>query len=252
MTDLSLVIPLYNEESRLPKLFEILEKWLNKRREIIFADDGSQDKSHELCLGFAARHPKNVQAIRLDVNEGKGGAVRAGILVARGETIIFTDADCPYGVAVFDQIYQSLKDSADICLGSRDHSASTMESYGILRRLASTVFRLWVRSVASCGSIRDTQCGVKGFRRDAARLLFEGLSTRDFCFDIEFIALAHLMKFKMDIVPVQLKRNEGSSLLLRRDVPRMFVGAWRANRSAKARFRILREKAHNPSPQKFG
>ncbi|MDF1665611.1 MAG: glycosyltransferase [Planctomycetota bacterium] len=236
MTELSVVIPLFNEAARLPQLFDRLEPWLTDEREIVFADDGSTDKSYEICKQFEEKHPRQVQAVRLEANEGKGGAVRAGVMRAKGTYIIFTDADCPYGVDVLDRIQSILATGTKICLGTRDHSDSTMENYGILRRLASATFRLWVRCVSNCGPVRDTQCGVKGFQRETAHFLFEGLVTRDFCFDIELISLAQRLKIQFDFVPVQLQQNAGSSIQLRRDAPRMFLGAWLANRAARARF----------------
>ena len=245
MTSRSLVIPLRNEARRVPGLVAALAGWARPGDELLLVDDGSQDGTPAALEAAAAAareaHPGlTVRLIRLDPGEGKGAAVRAGMLAARGALRAFTDADLPYGLEAVDALFAALEGGAEVAVGARDLNGSEARGAPPLRRAASRLFRAWVGLVAGLGPVRDTQCGVKAFRAASAERLFGQLERRDFAFDIEVLALARGLELPVVCVPVRQRAQDGSSVRLRREVPRMFLGALPAARAGARRARRAR------------
>ena len=231
--DLTVVIPAYNEDSRLPRTLTdaaaYLDNWGLDYR-VIVVDDGSRDNTAALSAAYGSRFSTICQP-----NGGKGSAVRRGLLAATGRVVAFTDADLPYDLASLKTAYEAVTSGqADAVFGSRDmaDSASLVERQ-FLRTLASQVFRSIVTFLVS-RQVRDTQCGLKIFSRAAARAIFSRTTINGFAFDAEAVFLAHCLKLRIQKVPVTLINEYASTISLTRNAIPMLLDVmrvrWRAFR----------------------
>ena len=204
--DLSLVVPAYNEGSKIGRDLEELTGYLGGTGlsyEIIVVDDGSMDSTTRIVSGFAEGCP-NVVLLRNDGNRGKGYSVRKGVLAARGEYIAFLDAGLCIPPAEIGEALAHLNDGYDIALGSRGLSDSrVLKRQPWYRMAGSRLHAQIVWRIMGLSSIKDTQCGFKFFRRAVARELFKGLMTDGFMFDIELLRKAVERKFRIKEFPIQ-------------------------------------------------
>ncbi len=210
--DLSVVIPVYNEEERIVNTVSLLNRFLSKREEsfeVIISDDGSHDDGPLLVReNFAG--VEHVRLIREERNHGKGAAVRRGVLAARGNIIIFTDADLSYPVETIDQCLAALEEF-DIAVGSRNLPDSSIEVVpNLLRRLTGPIFKAIVR-LTVLPEFTDTQCGFKGFRSQAAQEIFMDCTINGFAFDVEVLALAVRYGYSITELPVRLQVDSSDS-----------------------------------------
>lgn len=222
--ELSVVIPVYNEEKRIIETITRLSGYLSSREhtgEVIISDDGSHDNGPALVSERFAGDPL-VRMIRAGQNQGKGAAVRRGVLAARGEHIVFTDADLSYPVETIGHCLEELA-ACDVVAGSRNLPDSRIAiEPPLVRRLTGAVFKGAVRRLVLPG-FSDTQCGFKGFRREAARKIFSECTVDGFAFDVEVLALARQMGFRIRELPVLLSLDSSdSSINLTTDPFRMF------------------------------
>jgi dolichyl-phosphate beta-glucosyltransferase len=230
---LSVVVPAYREEHRIAgavgRLRSSLDVLAGDGLELIVVDDGSRDGT-----AAAAESAGADLVIRLPVNRGKGAAVRAGMLAAAGATIAFTDADLSYPPAQLLTLLAEVERGADVVVGSRRHiGTTTLVRAGLRRELSGRVFNLATRLVLS-GHLGDTQCGLKAFRADAARMLF-GLGRIDgFAFDVELLYLAERHGLDVREIPVELVSAQGSTVSLSSDALRMLADLVRLRRWAHA------------------
>ena len=229
--ELTLVIPAYNEESRLPKTLTdaavFLDQWGIDYR-VVVVDDGSKDNTAKLAEQYGPRFSTIRQP-----NGGKGSAVQNGLMAATGRVVAFTDADLPYDLVSLKAAYDIVSQGeADAVFGSRDmdDSANLVERQ-FLRTLASQVFRGIVTLLVS-RQIRDTQCGLKVFSRSAARAIFSRSTIKGFAFDAEAVFLAHCLKLRLQKVPVTLINEYASTISLSRNAIPMLMDVvrvrWRA------------------------
>jgi dolichyl-phosphate beta-glucosyltransferase len=184
--DLTLVIPAYNEESRLPKTLDGIKQFLDawgQNYRVIVVDDGSQDKTAGLTDAFGRRF----STIR-QTNGGKGSAVRNGMLSATGRIVAFTDADLPYDLAALKSAVQAIETrNRDVVFGSRTmQGALSHVERKWLRSMASSVFRSMMTMLVS-RQVTDTQCGLKVFTQRAARQIFSQTAVGGFAFDAEVV-----------------------------------------------------------------
>ena len=236
--DLTLVIPAYNEEFRLPKTLTdaaaYLDQWGIDYR-VIVVDDGSKDNTAKLAAGYGDRFSTICQP-----NGGTGSAVQNGLLAATGRVVAFTDADLPYDLAALKAAYEIVsKGEADAVFGSRDmdDSASLVERQ-LLRTLASQVFRGIVTFLVS-RQIRDTQCGLKIFSQSAARAIFSRSTVKGFAFDAEAVFLAHRLNLRLRKVPVTLINEYASTISLSRNAIPMLMDVVRVRwRAFNGRYKI--------------
>ncbi len=225
----SIVFPCYNEAGRLPRT---LERYLAhfprdpEAVEAVVVDDGSTDATFALAQAAAAGDQR-VRVVRTEPNHGKGFAVRTGMLAAGGERIVFTDADGSYDPEQADRVLAAL-DSAPVAIGARGLAPGTTP---LLRRLASPVFNRAMR-IALGLPYRDTQCGLKGFRRAAALEVFGRARLDGFAFDAEALLLASRLGFEVVEVPVEATDSDGSKVRLAADAARMLADVWRVRRAA--------------------
>lgn len=193
---ISVVIPAYNEEWRiLPTIGAIathissrLEPW-----ELLVADDGSSDTTVKLLEGL--RFP-NMRVLVGDRNRGKGNAVRRGVLAARGQVVLFADADQSTPIQQFDTLMDRVAEGYDVVVGSRAAEGAEVQSKSRLRRLLSAGLRLMV-SLGFGIKVSDTQCGFKLFTAQSARRLFTLQQVEGFSFDLEILYLAARLQLKV-------------------------------------------------------
>jgi dolichyl-phosphate beta-glucosyltransferase len=222
--DLSVVIPAYNEEARLePTLGRVIEycREHHPEFEVLVVDDGSTDGTRDLVERIAAGEQR-VRLIALGDNRGKGAAVRAGMLAARGREVLFSDADLATPIEELVVLRQRLAGGCDVAIASRAAPGADIRvRQHRMREFMGRTFNVLVRLVALDG-IRDTQCGFKLFRREAARDLFGRARVDGFAFDVEILWLAR-GRYQVAEVPVAWSHIEESKVSPGGDAARMFV-----------------------------
>jgi dolichyl-phosphate beta-glucosyltransferase len=221
--DLSIVIPAYNEELRLEQTVRdavAFARARDLRADIIVVDDGSLDGTSALADWLGAEFDE-VRLIRLAANRGKGYAVRTGVVNARGELILFADADGATPFAEFDRLHAAIQDGADVAIGSRAlHSTEVRVATRVYRRFMGRAFHLLVRLLTVRG-IADTQCGFKLFRAAVAQQLFSRMRMNGFSFDVEVLLMAQRQRYRVAEVPVNWVHQPGSRVRLVLDSLRM-------------------------------
>jgi dolichyl-phosphate beta-glucosyltransferase len=223
---LSLVLPAYNEERRLGSSLRKLADYLAGQGyacEILVIDDGSSDATGEVAEGWAASMPEGVQLRLLSHhhNRGKGAAVRTGCLAAGGEYVIFTDVDLASPLEDCEKIVAALRGSAEVAVGSRVQPGGydMRRSQPRIRRLVGWLFTFF-RKRLFLPDIDDTQCPLKGFRREAAQRVFAAQRLSGWAFDVEVLYLARQYGMEMAQIPVNWEHVEGSTVRVN---PRMAV-----------------------------
>jgi glycosyltransferase involved in cell wall biosynthesis len=220
----SVVIPAYNESNRIrPTLDEIL-RYVEEHKwdvEILVVDDGSRDDTAEIVREYSRAHPP-IQLVGNPGNRGKGFSVRNGMMHARGEICLFTDADLSSPIGEAEKLFTAIRNGADIAIGSRWLRAELQtERQPLYRQLFGRIFNLLLRLVLGLHYM-DTQCGFKAFRRDAARQIFPMQKIERWGFDPEILFLARRRKLRTVEVPVIWAHSEGTRLHPFRDGIRMF------------------------------
>ena len=201
---LSVVFPVYNKEEWIAASLDATIAYLSGKpfaAEVIVVDDGSRDRTAEAARAvLAGRVPSRV--IRREKNRGKGASVKEGVLAASGEVILFSDDDLSTPIEEFDKLLAALRAGADVAIGSRALPGSDVRvRQRRPRELMGKAFNLLVRLLVLKG-YRDTQCGFKAFRREAATDLFSRLQTTGFGFDVEVLVLCRELGCRVAEVPV--------------------------------------------------
>ncbi|MBM4041721.1 MAG: glycosyltransferase family 2 protein [Planctomycetes bacterium] len=222
----SIVVPAYNESADIEAALEAAEAFLGDSGlpgEVIVVDDGSTDDTAQLVARYAERHPV-VRLLRNERNRGKGHSVRRGVLAARGQVVLFSDADESTPFTEAPKLLDALRPGgADVAIGSRALPESRLERpQPWLRRLMGWVFRGLVRLIVLRG-LRDTQCGFKAFRAEAAREVFRRQTLEGFAFDVEVLFIARKLGYHIAEVPVLWRDSHDSRVHPLRDPVRMFL-----------------------------
>lgn len=251
-----IVLPCFNEAERIVTTLSTLEAWFGDAVDVVVVDDGSSDDTDGRVRAWASGRP-NVRAHRLAVNRGKGGALRAAIPLATGEHVVFLDADLVFDRASVAAVLEALSD-ADMVVGNRRHQESRysvpVNLFGFLyrRHLVGMVFNAFVRMLLQVG-LRDTQCGLKGFRRAALQEMVPLFTTNGFALDLELILAARGLGLRIVDVPVQVRYGSAlSSVRLLKSGAAMFFELLRiaARRAAGAYSAdALRRAAASPARQ---
>ena len=201
---LSVVVPCFNEEVRLPRTVEQIERYLDAKKadyELILVDDGSRDGTRQVMDAAAGRH-NGVRIEALPHNRGKGRALATGVAASKGDEILVTDADLSTPIEELDRLEAALHGGAGIAIASRALRGSRVEvSQPIYRVLMGKGFNLIVQAVLLPG-IWDTQCGFKLFRGDVGRTVFANLITDGFGYDPEVLYRARKQGVQIAEVPV--------------------------------------------------
>jgi glycosyltransferase involved in cell wall biosynthesis len=213
---LSIIVPAYNEEARLPETLRRIEEYFSQSdwtfHEILIVDDGSRDETCAAATAFAHGNP-NVRVLRNPGNRGKGFSVRHGMLEARGDWCLFSDADLSTPIEELEKLWCALQSKpAEIAIGSRalDRSLIGIHQPGF-RETAGRFFNTVMRMTIGL-SFADTQCGFKLFRADAAKRVFSLQKLDRFGFDVEILLIAVRHGYRIAEVPVRWNHAEGSKV----------------------------------------
>jgi dolichyl-phosphate beta-glucosyltransferase len=228
---LTVILPCYNEAERLPQTLQALLSHLSAASgevEVLVVDDGSTDATVTAAETLAAVDPR-VRVLSYRPNRGKGFAVRTGMLAAQGELIVFTDADGSYSPSDLDRIVAALAQTP-VAIGTRAEGASGP----VARRVASRVFNLAIRGALGL-PFGDTQSGLKGFRRAAARQIFSRAGVDGFAFDVEVLWLARQLSLEVTEVGVQAMERQGSKVQMLTDALEMLGEVWTVRQARTTR-----------------
>lgn len=210
---ISVCIPMYNESKIIAETANTLWEYMNKNFgddfEIIFSNDGSTDGCDRIVEELSL---PNVRVVGYEKNQGKGCAVRNGILSSRGNVVLFTDADLAYGVDFIKVAYDIVKEKkADILVGSRALHPEGYEGYNLVRKLASKTY-IKILNIAGGIKLSDSQCGFKAFRGAFARKVFSKCETNGFAFDLEAILISNKLSAKVYELPVKIVNHRESKV----------------------------------------
>jgi dolichyl-phosphate beta-glucosyltransferase len=229
----SLVLPAFNEAERMPPYLAAVRTYLDQqypgRYEVLVVDDGSTDGLDCLLERVAAGWPQ-LRLLRHTHNLGKGAAVRSGMQAARGELLLFADADGATPIADEARLAEAIRQGADLAIGSRLLSGSeTHRSRTLLRGLAGRLFASLARRTLRL-EVRDTQCGFKMFRGDVGRRLFALVHESGYLFDLELLGLAQRLGYRTAEVSINWTEIPGGHFSLARAIPRVLIGLPRLRR----------------------
>lgn len=218
----SLCIPAYNEEKIIKETLKTLDAYMSANfddYEIIISNDGSTDNT------AAAAAEADLPCVRVtgyEKNRGKGCAVRTAILESTGDIAIFTDCDLAYGTDVIKKMADMFEadPDADIVIGSRNKSADGYEGYTFIRKLAS---KIYIKVLCLFGGFKlsDSQCGMKGFRREAAKEIFPLCEVDRWAFDFEILIWANELDKKILEMPVKVINHRESKIHVASDTVKM-------------------------------
>jgi len=222
--DLSIIIPSYNEELRLPATLDQTAAYLSASRhtaEVLVVDDGSNDRTAEVAESFRSRIPA-LRVVSNGVNRGKGFSVRHGIQEATGRIALFTDADLSAPIEEADKLISALE-HYDVAIGSRavDRSLITVHQ-SPFREFAGIIFNKVVQLILRLPFV-DTQCGFKAFRRERCKIIFEQQTIERFGFDPELLYLARHHGLHAVEIPVRWAHSPATKVSMMRDSIQMFL-----------------------------
>jgi dolichyl-phosphate beta-glucosyltransferase len=224
---LSVIVPAFNEEERLPKMLSEAIDYLENRclnnksfsYEIIIVDDGSDDNTTQVALNYVQKYGINkIRVLTLEKNRGKGGAVRLGMISSRGQLLLFCDADGATKFSDFDKLETFMNQNEDsdrykIAIGSRAHlQKESIASRSLFRTILMYGFHLgvWLLAVRT---VKDTQCGFKLFGRQIAKLLFTHIHVEKWAFDVELLLIAERLDCNISEIAVNWTEIEGSKVV---------------------------------------
>jgi dolichyl-phosphate beta-glucosyltransferase len=214
MLELSVVIPAYNEESRILPTLESVHAFLSKHFadfEIIVVNDGSKDSTSQVVTDFA-RHHEGVRLIAYEVNKGKGYAVRAGMLAASGNLILMNDADGSSPIQEVLRLKEAMLDGADIVIASRAKPDPTRVVKALAyRTYMGNTFNGIVQWLLLPG-LKDTQCGFKLFKRPVAQDIFSCARIDGYAFDVEVLYIAKCRNYKIVEIAIDWTNIAGSKV----------------------------------------
>lgn len=202
---LSIIVPAYNEQRRLPKTLSSIDSYLRKQPydyEILVVNDGSKDKTAEVVEDLKVKI-KNLRLVDNKENHGKGFVVRQGLLEAKGEYRLFTDADNSTSIDQVEKMWPEVKKGYDIVIGSRDLKESIIAvPQSWFRRRLGDLFNLFTQVTCGLWGIWDAQCGFKIFTKEAVEKIFPKCKINRFAFDPEILVIAKKLGFKIKEIPV--------------------------------------------------
>jgi dolichyl-phosphate beta-glucosyltransferase len=220
--DISLVLPAYDEEQRLPGALDRLALFASESGvavEVIVADDGSRDGTVAVAEQWMAAHPSDTFEVRVIGirHRGKGAAVRAGLKGAQAPVVGYSDVDLSAGTDALADMYREIKDGADMAIASRGMAESILEvRQPWYRERAGRIYNVILRRLLDI-PYRDTQCGLKLFRSEVAAQVLRHQRLDGFAFDAELVVLAARLGFDVKEVPVRWSHAEGSKVSMVRD-----------------------------------
>lgn len=226
---LTVVVPAYNEGQLIADTVEAIDRELDREvgkpdYEVLVVDDGSNDDTPAVAERAGARVLTQAE------NRGKGAAVRAGVLAARGRTVVFTDADLAYPPTLITRILTEVESGWDMVVGSRRHrDTATLVKPRRIREFGGRMVNRLTHLVL-LGHFRDTQCGLKGFHGDVARVVFQRTRIDGFAFDVELFLIAEQDHLSLSEIPVSVQNRPGSSVSIVGDTLEMLSDLFRIRR----------------------
>ncbi len=235
MIPISVVIPAYNEEQRLPATLQAVQAYFEARAwpswEVLVVNDGSRDGTAGIAVKFHEQHPQ-VRLIENPGNRGKGYSVRHGVLAAQGEWILFTDSDLSAPIEELDKLLEAARSqNAQVAIGSRALNRKLIEVRQTwFRETAGRIFNLLMRCSTGL-PFSDTQCGFKLFESAAAKEIFLRQRIERWGFDAEVLFIARKRGYKTIEVPVRWSHADGTKVSMFRDSVNMFVDLFRIRKN---------------------
>lgn len=234
MSKVSIIIPAYNEEQRLPATLDSVCSFMDSQKhdyEVLVVDDGSSDGTCDLVRTYEDKNPK-VKLISYDENQGKGYAVRTGMLAASGDYVIYNDADGSSPIEEIEKLIASIDAGHDIAFGSRAKPDDSRYVNALAyRKYMGNTFNLIVQFLILPG-IQDTQCGFKMFSRNVARDIFSVAQVNGFAFDVEVLYIARLRHYNWEEVPINWSNVDGSKVNVLVDSPKMLLEVFKVRLAA--------------------
>jgi dolichyl-phosphate beta-glucosyltransferase len=222
--ELSIVIPSFNEELRLPVTLAEISAYIRaskRETEVIVVDDGSTDRTADVASSFRGEI-RRLRVIANKKNRGKGYSVRHGMMEARGRVVLFTDADLSAPIDEADKLLAALADN-DVAIGSRALNRSLISVHqSVFREYAGIIFNFIVRAILRLPFV-DTQCGFKAFRRERCRVIFQQQRIERFGFDPELLYLARRHGLSAAEIPVRWAHSPATKVSMWRDSIQMFL-----------------------------
>jgi len=224
LTTYSIILPAYNESARIAATLDKILAHGTQRGwnlEVIVVNDGSTDGTAEIVRSYAAKHPA-LRLLENPGNRGKGYSVRNGMLHAKGDILLFSDADLSSPIEEADKLFAAIAKGADIAIGSRwVDPRLQIRRQPLHRRLFGRIFNLLLRGILGL-QFKDTQCGFKAFTRSSAQTIFPLQKIERWGFDPELLYLAAKFGYNVSEVPVAWSHREGTRIHPLRDGIRMF------------------------------
>jgi dolichyl-phosphate beta-glucosyltransferase len=211
--DISLILPAYNEARAIPLTVGDAARYFDARGlqyQIIVAADGT-DGTREIVREMARANPA-LQAIGTESRGGKGRGIREAVAIADGSVIGYADADNKVPIEEFDKFRGVLAQGTECAIGTRRGGAVVERAQPLYRRIGSKGFLYFMQTVVGLPGINDTQCGFKFFQRDAAKELFRRQQVDGYMFDVEILAIARRLGYRIEQVPVRWRDDADSRL----------------------------------------
>jgi len=225
--EISIILPAYNEEGVIEKAVQevvgILDSMpVRMNYEVILVNDGSEDSTYEKIVKLSHKF-KNVKAIGYSRNRGKGYAIRYGVSHSKGDFVIFYDADLEIHPTAIKRTIRELLNGHDIVIGSKYALGSSIE-YSKIRKLLSIAYRVLNSSLLGI-NLRDTQAGIKGFRRDVLVQLLNyfGVAIDGYAFDVSLLVAANELGIPIKEIPIKVKHDIKNSKIKPHSVVKMLV-----------------------------
>ena len=220
---LSLILPAYNEETRLPECMEKVSGFVSSHSEpieVILVENGSKDRTYELACEYAEQYPW--LTVLREKTPGKGNAVRRGMLEAHGQYRMFADVDFSMPISEVDHFIPPTMKDYQVAIGSREVKGAIRYNEPMIRHLTGRVFNLIVRELLGLPRIHDTQCGFKCFSAEAAERLFSVQQIDGWAFDAEVLYITKKYSYPIIEVPVQWYYDGNSKINVAQDSMKMF------------------------------
>jgi len=220
---LSIIIPAYNEEQRLPHTLEQVLNYLSRQNyqaEILIIENGSSDRTLEIAQNIAQNHP-NVRALHEEAR-GKGQAIRRGVQESHGQYLFLCDADLSMPIEEIAKFLPPALTDFDIAIASREAPGAVRYNEPHYRHLTGRIFNTLIRLLVLPG-LQDTQCGFKCFRAEVARTIFRHQTLGGWTFDVEILAIARQYGYRIIEIPIHWYYIPGSKVSVLRDSWRMLL-----------------------------
>lgn len=224
-TNISIVIPCYNEEHRIEITLNKIQQYILKNSiecdyQIVLVDNNSTDNTLNILKSYQKKF-ENFKIVSATEFKGKGWAVKKGILNADGDIIVFSDADLSTPIEELQKIIFEINNGADIVIGSRQHKDSNIIRHqNFLRESMGKIFNIILRKILYT-EFKDTQCGFKGFKKDAGLKLFRLSKVKTFAFDAEILFLANKLNYKIVEIPIKWINSPASKVRIIKDSLKM-------------------------------